>query len=188
MLGTWQMHITYLLHPGRRSWTFLSLFLHLLNRRDEAHLTERSHEAMARRRLVLSGGGLVAESCPTLCDPMDCSPPGSSVHGIPRQEYWSGLPFLSPGDLPDPGIEPGAPTLQADCFFNQLSYEGSPEVESSKHTHRVVNLGISASSPVGKLRRAARPWPRVRGCGWQVLGDGGRERVCRPRGALVQMV
>ena len=33
-----------------------------------------------------------------------------------RQVYWSGLPFLSPGDLPDPGIEPGSPTLQADAL------------------------------------------------------------------------
>ena len=33
-----------------------------------------------------------------------------------RQEYWSGLPFPSPGDLPDPGIEPGPPTLQADTL------------------------------------------------------------------------
>ena len=33
-----------------------------------------------------------------------------------RQEYWSGLPFPSPGDLPDPGIEPGPPTLQADAL------------------------------------------------------------------------
>ena len=116
----------------------------------------------------------VAQSCPTLSDPMDCSLPGSSVHGIfqarvlewgaiafsdqsrqhikkqrryfankgpssqvkmkslspvrlfatpwtaacqvppsmgySRQEYWSGLPFTSPGDLPDPGIESGSPT------------------------------------------------------------------------------
>ena len=33
-----------------------------------------------------------------------------------RQEYWSGLPFPSPGDLPDPGIEPGSPALQADSL------------------------------------------------------------------------
>ena len=33
-----------------------------------------------------------------------------------RQEYWSGVPFLSPGDLPDPGIEPGSPTLQPDAL------------------------------------------------------------------------
>ena len=38
---------------------------------------------------------------------------------FPRQEYWSGLPFPSPGDLPDPGIEPGSPTLQADTLPSQ---------------------------------------------------------------------
>ena len=58
----------------------------------------------------------VAQSCLTLCDPMDYSLPGSSVHGILRQEYWSGLPFPSPGDLPNPGIEPGSPVLQADSL------------------------------------------------------------------------
>ena len=58
--------------------------------------------------------GLVAQSCLTLCDPMDCRPPGSSVHGIFRQEYGSGLPFPSPEDLPDPGIECISPALQAD--------------------------------------------------------------------------
>ena len=38
-----------------------------------------------------------------------------------RQEYWSGLPFPSPGDLPDPGIEPRSPTLQADALTSQLA-------------------------------------------------------------------
>ena len=46
----------------------------------------------------------VTQLCPTLCDPMDCSLPSSSVHGIPRQEYWSDLSFPSSGDLPDPVI------------------------------------------------------------------------------------
>ena len=55
----------------------------------------------------------VAQSCPTLCDPMDCSLPGSSVHRIIQARYWSGLPFPSPGDLPNPGIEPWSPTVQA---------------------------------------------------------------------------
>ena len=57
---------------------------------------------------------LVTQSCSTLCDLMDCSLPGSSVHGILRQEYWSGLPFPSPGYLPKPGIEPKSPALQED--------------------------------------------------------------------------
>ena len=54
---------------------------------------------------------------------MDCSPPGSSVHGISRQEYWSGLPFPSPGDLPNPGIKPTSPAWQVDSL--PLSQLGS---------------------------------------------------------------
>ena len=44
--------------------------------------------------------------CPTLCDPMDGSPPGSSLHWIFQAKYWSGFPFSSPGDLSNPGIKP----------------------------------------------------------------------------------
>ena len=46
----------------------------------------------------------------TLCNAMDCSLPGSSVHGILQAKYWSGFPFPSPGDLADPGIEPALQT------------------------------------------------------------------------------
>ena len=53
---------------------------------------------------------LVAQSC----DPMDCIAHQAPLStGISRQEYWSGLPFSSPGDLPNPGIEPRSPALQA---------------------------------------------------------------------------
>ena len=122
---------------------------------------------------------LVAPLCPTFVTPMDCNPPGSSVHGISqarilqwvaisfsrvssqpctaggfftnsatsevkllscvrlfatpwtvayqaspsmgfsRQEYRSGLPFPSPGDLPEPGIEPGSPSLEADTLTSE---------------------------------------------------------------------
>ena len=54
---------------------------------------------------------LVAQLCPTLCHPLGCSPPGSSVHGILQAEYWSGLPGPPPGDLPNLGIEPMSPAL-----------------------------------------------------------------------------
>jgi len=59
----------------------------------------------------------VAQSCPTFCDPMD-----SSLHqapqsmGFSRQEYWTGLPFPSPGNLPDPGIGPRSPALYTDTL------------------------------------------------------------------------
>ena len=62
---------------------------------------------------------LVAQSCLTLCDPTDCSHPSPLSTGFPRQEYWSGLPFPSPGDLPDPGIEPGSLALQEDSLLSE---------------------------------------------------------------------
>ena len=59
----------------------------------------------------------VSQSCLTLCDPMDCSLPGSSIHGIFQART---LPFPSPGDLPDPGFESGSPALQADSLPFEL--------------------------------------------------------------------
>ena len=59
---------------------------------------------------------LVAQLCPTLCDPWTVARQAPLSMGFPRQEYWGGLPFPSPGDLPDPGIKPGSPTLQADSL------------------------------------------------------------------------
>ena len=56
---------------------------------------------------------LVTQSCPTLCNPMICRPPGSSVHGISQA-------FPYPGELPNPGIKPGPPALQADSLPSEL--------------------------------------------------------------------
>ena len=53
--------------------------------------------------------------------PMDCSPPDPLSTEFSRQEYWSGLPFPSPGDPPDPGIKPGSPALQADSLPSEPS-------------------------------------------------------------------
>ena len=58
----------------------------------------------------------LAQLCPTLCDPMDCSLRGSSVHGIFQARVLEWLPIPSPGDLPDPGIELGFLALQADAL------------------------------------------------------------------------
>ena len=57
----------------------------------------------------------VTQSCPTLCNPMDCSPPGASVHGI-LQEYCSELPFPSAGNIPYPGIKPKSLAWQKDSL------------------------------------------------------------------------
>ena len=68
---------------------------------------------------------------------MDYSPPDSSVRGISRQEYCSGLSFPSPRDLPDPGIKPGSPALQADSLL--LSHKGS---QSSFQTQMSVRAAL----------------------------------------------
>ena len=63
---------------------------------------------------------LVTPSCLTLCNSMDCSLPGSLCPwGFSRQEYWSGLTCPLSWDLPNPGIEPRSPKLQADSLLSE---------------------------------------------------------------------
>ena len=64
----------------------------------------------------------------------DYSPQASLSMGFSRQECWSGLPFPSPGDLPDPGIEPGSPALQADLYRLVSALFLSAEAGRSKMT------------------------------------------------------
>ena len=59
---------------------------------------------------------LVVQSCRTLCDPMDYSPPGFTVHGILQARILKLIAFPSPGGLPDPGMEAESPALQADSL------------------------------------------------------------------------
>ena len=66
--------------------------------------------------LSVISGGLVAMSYLILAIPWTVSCQALLSMGFSRQEYWSGLPFPSPGDLPDPGIEPRSPALHADSL------------------------------------------------------------------------
>ena len=66
------------------------------------------------------------ESCPSLCDPVDSSPPGILSMGFSRQEYCSGVPCLSSGDLSDPGIEPApliSPAVVGRFFTTGTTWE-----------------------------------------------------------------
>ena len=67
---------------------------------------------------------LVTQSCLTLCDPMNCSPPGSSVYGILKAKILEGLPFLSPGDLPTQGSNLGLPHCRQIlyCLSHQIQF------------------------------------------------------------------
>ena len=93
-------------------------------------------------------GCSVAQPCPTLCDPVDCSPPGSSVHGISQGRILGRVAVPSPGDLPDPGIEPASLALTPDSL--PLSHQGSPFTPQ-----KWANLQSQASSLHSVMRHSA---------------------------------
>ena len=79
-----------------------------------------------RLKIVCGGGGLVAKSCPTLVTPWTIAHQTPLSMGFPRQEYWSGLPSSTPGDLPDPGIKPKSTAVQVGSL--PLSHQGSHKI------------------------------------------------------------
>ena len=78
---------------------------------------------------------------------MDHILPGSSVMEFSRQEYWSALPFLSPGDLPDAGIEPGSPALQADALPSEPPGKWLSTVPAEYYSTWVFPGGASGKEP-----------------------------------------
>ena len=82
-----------------------------------------------REQLLEESESEVAQSCPTLCHPIAHQAPPSMEFS--RQEYWSRLPFPSPGDLPKPGIEPRSPALQADASLSETPGKPSHWKEKS---------------------------------------------------------
>ena len=95
------------------------ILYHLTDQR-LSHLQSHIHKSTAHQpegvRLLSGGGGLVVKSYPTLVTPWTVARRVPLSMGFSRQEYCSGLPFPSPGDLPDPGIKPRSPALQADSL------------------------------------------------------------------------
>ena len=85
----------------------------------------------------------VAQLCPTLCDPWTVVHQAPPSIGFSRLEYWSGLPFSSPGGLPDPGIEPRSPTLQADALTS------APPGKPQERGVRVKSSKSSVAMPPG---------------------------------------
>ena len=118
---------------------------------------------------------------------MDGSPPGSSVHGILWHEYWSGLPFPSLGDHPDPGIKPRSCTLQAD------SLPSEPPMEYIENVWQITPPGCAIwvenqrtrSQPLEKwMKEPSRKWeqhvPRPWNKRWRVIYSGNREKTSDP--------
>ena len=107
----------------------------------------------------------VTKSCLTLCDPTDCSPPGSSVRGISQARILECVAFPSPGDLPDPGMESVFPALAGDSlplshlgspFTGQEDLKGQLVFEARVHLKLVISvdeggLGMEVLSPSAAL-------------------------------------
>ena len=70
--------------------------------------------------MIVVSSSYVVKLCLTFATPWTVACQAPLSMGFSRQENWSGLPFPSPGDLPNPGIEPGAPALQADSLPTEL--------------------------------------------------------------------
>ena len=111
---------------------------------------------------------LVAQSCPTLCDPMDCSPPGFCIYGTLQARILE-LLFSSPGDFPDPGIEPESPAVtvfslliisqQHPCFYFSVSL-----------TNYVVPI-LRESNIVNANFQDFMSWARVLGSNFVLVGN-----------------
>ena len=114
---------------------------------------------------------LVAQSCPTLCIPWTITHQAPLSMGFFRQQHWSGLPFPSPGDLPDPGIEPKCPALKKTLYH--LSHQGSTVmVGSTKKDAQCESCELSFIW--GKMRTATRetaPQIILRNCFKEVVGE-----------------
>ena len=81
------------------------------------------------------GGGLVTKSCPTLVTPWTVARQAPLFMGFSRQVCWSGLPFPSPGDLLNPGMEPGSPALHTDSLLSEPT--GKP---THRHTLEILQI------------------------------------------------
>ena len=112
---------------------------------------ESSSEVFSEvKRRQRGAGGLVGKSCLTLKTPWTVAFQVPVSMGFSRQEYWSGLPFPSPGDLPDTGIEPGSPAWQADSLLTEL--QGKPPACSLPALLRTEILKVWSMEPLKSLR------------------------------------
>ena len=87
------------------------------------------------------GGGLVSKLCLTLVAPWTAAHQALPSMGFSRQEYWSGLPFPSPGYLPNPGIKPRSPASQADSLPTELPGGSHSNASAYNDGDRIQSLG-----------------------------------------------
>ena len=112
--------------------------------------------------------GLHAQSCPTLCDPMECSLPGPSVHRIFQARIPERVAIPPPGDLPGPGIEPPSiafPALQADS--SPLCHLGSPFISINGFQWCYYLFPVTGPRQEKSMEREHLRHDQDRRCSWE---------------------
>ena len=99
---------------------------------------------------------------PPFVTPWTVACQASLFMGFSRQEYWSGLPFPSPGDLPNPGIEPGSPPLQADALSSEPLGKHRSEVTQSCPTPcNPIDYSLQGFSVYGIVQARVLEWVAI---------------------------
>ena len=105
---------------------------------------------------------MCAQSCPTLCNPMDCSPPGSSVHGIFQARILEWVAMPPPGDLPDQGSNPHLlHLLHWKVGSLPLASPGKPRMNGGSHATPVILSELLLKAEIqrsGRWRREKETW------------------------------
>ena len=81
---------------------------------------------------------LVAKSCLTIFDPMDCSPPGSTIHGIPQARILEQVAISSSRDRPDSGSEPMSPALAGGFFTTEPTWESGLDMKFCSFDNNII--------------------------------------------------
>ena len=102
------------------------------------------------------GGDLVTISCPTLATPWTIAHQAPLSMGFSRSEYWSGLPFPSPGNLLNPGIDPRSPALQADSLPTELLNRQASLGNAGRQPGK--NMGLTGLKHRSALSRCPSRW------------------------------
>ena len=96
----------------------------------------------------------VAQSCPTLCNPVDCSLSGSSIHEILQARILEWVVISFSRNLPDPGIEPTSPTLEADALTSETLEKQRSNYCTIALSHLLAKYSPSQASTVHELRNS----------------------------------
>ena len=108
----------------RDTWKYTQhnwLFLNYKSNPNEIHFTSIRIAIINVMSVGAAAAAKSLQSCPTLCDPKTVAHQAPPSLGFSRQKHWSGLQFPFPGNIPDPGIKPRSPTLQADALPSEPS-------------------------------------------------------------------